>query len=376
MKNIVFAFCACLLVACAGEKQDSGRENESGHEHEKEDTFNFSKEKAATVGLQTKVVQPETFTEVIKTSGRILSAQGDEQTLVATLSGVVSFKKTPFIEGSAVRKGQVVLSLLTDRLPDGDIVVRTRAAYEKAKNEYERAQELVKDRIISEREFNQTISDYETAKAAFDAIGGTRSRAEQGIDIYSPINGYLKDLRVKEGDYVETGYPLATVSQNNRLQLRVELPEKYYSSLPLIQTADFKTPYNDAFYRLAELNGRLLSYAKSMDSDIFYIPVTFEFDNKGEILPGGYVDAYLYTRPVPDVISVPISSLIEEQGIYSVFLQEDEDCYRKQPVRIGANNGSSVRIIDGLKAGDIVVTEAAYHLKLASVSNALPDHHH
>lgn len=376
MKKIFLALGACLLVACAGEKHDSEHENEHEHEHENEDTFNFSKEKAAVVGLQTKVVRMETFTEVIKTSGRILSAQGDEQILVATLPGVVTFKKTPFVEGSAVRKGQAVLSLLTGHLPQGDIAIRTRAAYEKARNEYERAQELVKDRIISEREFNQAVSDYETAKAAFDAIGGDRSRAEKGIDVYSPISGYLKDLRVKEGDYVETGYPLATVSQNNRLLLRVELPEKYYSSLPLIQTADFKTPYNDNFYRLADLNGRLLSFAKSMDSDLFYIPVTFEFDNRGEILPGGYVEACLYTSPVPDTISIPISSLIEEQGVYSVFLQEDEDCYRKQPVKIGANNGSSVLVAEGLKAGDIVVIKAAYHLKLASASNALPTHHH
>ena len=113
-----------------------------------------------------------------------------------------------------------------------------------------------------------------------------------------------------------------------------------------------------------------------MDSDLFYIPVTFEFDNRGEIIPGGYVEACLYTSPVPDTISIPISSLIEEQGVYSVFLQEDEDCYRKQPVKIGANNGSSVLVAEGLKAGDIVVIKAAYHLKLASASNALPTHHH
>ncbi|MDR1939109.1 MAG: efflux RND transporter periplasmic adaptor subunit [Tannerellaceae bacterium] len=382
MTKIFVVLCACLLVACGGNKAHSEHEGEhEGHEHEHEhehehasdQTFDFDEEKAAAVGLQTQVVQPGIFTEVIKTSGRILAAQGDEQTLVATLPGVVAFKKTAFIEGSAVRKGQAVLSLVTGNLADGDIAIRTRALYEKARSEYERAQELIKERIISEKDFNQALSDYETAKTAFDAIGGAQGG---GVEVCSPINGYLKNLRVKEGDYVETGSPLATVSQNNRLQLRVEIPEKYYNSLPLIQTAHFKTPYDDRLYRLAELNGRLLSYAKSMDSNTFYIPVTFEFDNKGAILPGGYVEAYLLTSPIPNTLAIPESALIEEQGVYSVFLQEDEDCYRKQAVTIGASNGAEVQILSGLQPGDVVVTEADYLLKLASATNALPAHHH
>ncbi|MDR1356971.1 MAG: efflux RND transporter periplasmic adaptor subunit [Tannerellaceae bacterium] len=379
MTKIFIVFCTCLLVACGGDRphsEDDGHEHEHGSEDATGDRlsiFEFDAEKAAAVGLETRVVRPAPFSEAIKTGGRISAAQGDEQTLTATLPGVVAFKKTAFVEGAMVKKGQAVLSLVTGNLASGDIAVRTRAVYERAKSEYERAQELIKDRIISEREFNQARLDYETAKTAFDAVGDVRGG---GVDISSPIGGYLKNLRVKEGDYVETGSPLATVSQNNRLQLRVELPGKYYASLPLIHDAYFRTPYSDDVYRLSELNGRLLSYARSMDSNTFYIPVIFEFDNKGAILPGGYVEAYLLTSAIPDAISVPLSSLIEEQGIYSVFIQEDEDCYRKQEVRIGPDNGSDVRILSGLKDGDTVVTEAAYHLKLASAANALPAHHH
>ncbi|MDR2810264.1 MAG: efflux RND transporter periplasmic adaptor subunit [Tannerellaceae bacterium] len=382
MTKIFLVLSACLLVACGGNRTNSEyEEHEHEHEHENEGSsgnelavVDFDQDKAIAVGLKTQVVEPGTFTQAIKTSGRILAAQGDEQTLVATLPGVVNFRKTAFTEGTPVRKGQAVLSLVTGHLADGDVAVRTRAVYEKAKREYERATELIKDKIISEKDFNQAALDYQTAQTAFNAIGGAQSG--NGIDICSPINGYLKNLRVKEGDYVETGSPLATVSQNNRLQLRVEIPEKYYSSLPLIHTAAFRTPYNDTFYPLADLNGRLLSYAKSMDANAFYIPVTFEFDNKGDILPGGYVEAFLFTSPIPNTFSIPLSSLIEEQGIYSVFIRKNENEYRKQAVTLGADNGSEVQILSGLKTGDEVVTEAAYHLKLASASNSLPEHHH
>ncbi|MDR1500113.1 MAG: efflux RND transporter periplasmic adaptor subunit [Tannerellaceae bacterium] len=378
MTKIFFVLSTCLLVACGGERahtEDEGHDHDNGHEEPAAQlsTFVFDAEKAAAVGLKTKVVERSTFMEAIKTSGRISAAQGDEQVLVATLPGVVTFGKASFVEGSAVRKGEAVLSISTGLLAGGDIAIRTRSLYEKAKGEYERAKELIKDRIISEKDFKEALSDYETAKTAFDAIGEVK---EGGVDISSPLTGYLKELRVREGDYVEKGAPLATVSQNRRLQLRVELAQRYYGSLSAIDDAYFKTPYDERLYRLSDLNGRLLSYARSVDDGAYYLPVTFEFDNKGAILPGGYVEAYLLTAPIANTIAIPISSLIEEQGLYRVFVRVDEDCYRKQEVVTGNSNGPDIRILSGLEAGDVVVTEAAYHLKLASASNVLPAHHH
>ncbi len=334
----------------------------------------FPEAKAAAAGLQTLTVTPGAFTQVVKTGGRIIAAQGDEQTMVATVAGVVTFNQTPFTEGSAVRKGQPVLSLVSGNLAEGDVTVRTRAAFERASSEYERAKGLVKDQIISQKEFIELKTAYETAKAANDAIGGTASG--KGVSVAAPINGYLKNLQVKEGDYVSVGQTLASVSQNNRLVLRAEVSEKYYGSLPLVRSANFRTPYDGKLYKLSDLNGRLLSYAKSSDDNSFYIPVSFEFDNKGSLLSGAYVDVWLLTAPIPNTIHIPLSSLIEEQGIYSVFLRLDETCYRKQLVHTGANNGTEVQILSGLKAGDVVVTEGAYHLKLATASNAMPAHTH
>ena len=65
-----------------------------------------------------------------------------------------------------------------------------------------------------------------------------------------------------------------------------------------------------------------------------------------------------------NVLSVPVSALIEEQGVYSVFIRLDEEGYKKQWVTLGANNGSEVQILSGLKPGDEVVTRGAYQIKL------------
>ena len=187
---------------------------------------------------------------------------------------------------------------------------------------------------------------------------------------------HVKNILVKEGDYVTIGQPLVSVTQNRRLFLRAEVSEKYYPYLRTIGSANFKTPYDNKVYELKDLNGRLLSFGKSAGDNSFYVPVTFEFDNKGDIIPGSFVEAYLLSTRMENVISLPRTALTEEQGLFFVYLQLDEEGYKKQEVTLGADNGKSVQILTGVKAGDAVVTDGAYQVKLASASNAIPAHSH
>ena len=63
----------------------------------------------------------------------------------------------------------------------------------------------------------------------------------------------------------------------------------------MIQTANFMTPYDNALYKLSDLRGRLLSYGLASDMNSFYVAVTFEFDNKGAVIPGAFVEIFLLT---------------------------------------------------------------------------------
>lgn len=393
---LLWVLCAYIFASCSGgaakpeehNHDHEAHEHEEGHDHEHEghdhgnkaaagahsNEIIFKEELAKAVGLQTKVMEPASFTDVIKTSGSVLAAQGDETTVVATVPGIVTFGRLSFVDGTPVKKGQAILSLASSSLSEGNVAARAKYAYETARKEYERMQQLVGDKIVSAKDFEQARLNYENAKAAYDAVAGKQT--ENGVSVVSPMNGYLKNLQVKEGDYVTVGQPLATISQNSRLVLRAEVSEKYYQYLPAIQSANFRTPYDEQVYKLSELHGRLLSYGKASDANSFYIPVTFEFDNKGAVIPGSFVEIYLLATPMQEVLSVPVSSLIEEQGIYSVFIRLDEEGYKKQEVKLGANNGSEVQILSGLKPGDVVVTQGAYQIKLASASNAIPAHTH
>ncbi|MEG2066531.1 MAG: efflux RND transporter periplasmic adaptor subunit [Tannerellaceae bacterium] len=391
---VLWALCAYVVAGCSGNTPAAGGEHDHEHEHEHEDGHAHGPEAAAApaaaaahadeilftpamaeaIGLKTKVMAPASFTDVIQTSGRILAAQGDESVVVATVPGVVRFGSLSFIDGAAVRKGQTLLSLSSSGLSDGDVATRARLAYETARKEYERMQLLVGDKIVSAKDFEQVRLSYENARVAYEAVAGKQTA--KGVSVVSPLNGYLKNLQVKEGDFVAVGQPLATISQNSRLMLRADVSEKYYASLSAIRSANFRTPYDKVLYELDDLRGRLISYGKASDTNSFYIPVTFEFDNKGAVIPGSFVEIYLLASPLQNVLSVPVSAIVEEQGLYFVYLRLDEEGYKKQEVTPGANNGAEVQILSGLKAGDTVVTKGAYQVKLASASHAIPAHSH
>lgn len=344
-----------------------------GHETHGGDEIILPPAKAQAAGIVTSTVEPGRFQQVIKTSGQVLAAQGDEQVAVATVAGVVSFRGR-VIEGMSVRKGSPLVVLSSQNMAEGDPVQKARVAYEVSKKEYERMQALVGDKIVSEKEFAQAKQTYENARISYEAVA--RNHTEHGQTVSSPIAGYVKSLLVKEGDYVSVGQPLVSVTQNRRLFLRADVSEKYYADLSSVSSANFRTPYNDKVYSLKELNGRLLSYGKASNADGYYIPVTFEFDNKGDVIPGSFVEIYLLSTPTEDALTLPRTALTEEQGSYFVYQQVDEEGYMKRPVTIGADDGERVQILSGIHPGDRIVTQGAYHVKLASASNAIPAHTH
>lgn len=353
--------------------------NEHENEHGKHpaaplhsDEIIFTQAQAAKTDFKVEEILPAPFHGVIKTTGQILPAPGDESVVVVTSSGIVSYNLA-LTEGTHLRKGQLLFNIASRHIADGDYYSKVKAAYEKARTEYQRAKTLIKDKIISQREYENIRLEYKNAKLAFEAVSGNRTPG--GVGIPSPLDGYLKNLLVKEGEYVTVGQSLATVSQNRKLILRAEVSQKHYNALKNIRSANFETPYDNRIYALAELNGKLLSFGQASDGSSFYVPITFEFDNKGEIVPGSFVEIYLITSPVENALTVPVTALTNEMGIFYVYIQLDEEGYRKQEVKVGRNDGKKVEILQGLAAGDKVVTRGAYQVKMASFSGAIPHGH-
>lgn len=349
------------------------------HDHESDETLHageirFTHEQAEAADLLVEKVTPGAFRAVIHTGGMIQSAQGNEQAVAATSSGLIFFANPSLTEGAVVKAGQSLVNISSDKLQDGDLVLKAKIEFETAEQEYKRAQKLIDDKIISQKEFNEIQARYRTAKATYQ--GQADNLSTTGLTVTSPISGYLKKWLVQNGQYVSMGEPVAVVAQDKRLQVHADVTENNFKYLRHVYSANFKTAYDNEVYQLSKLNGKLLSYGKSAEEGSAYIPVTFEFDNIGNIVPGSFAEVFLLANNRENVISVPIAALVEEQGDYFIFVQIEPELFRKKHVVVGQNDGTRIEIRQGLEPGDKVVTRGTYSVKLASANNAIPAHSH
>lgn len=373
--------CACLITSSlsscghhACNEEHSHSEMEEEHDAPcKQGGIYLSPEQEATADLQLETIALSSFHQIIRTSGEILSAQGEEKTISATMSGTITFNKASLSTGISVNAGETIASISSRDLVEGDRSQKAIISYNMARQEFERAENLIKDKLISQREYNNIKLSYENARLAYEAAG--KNRTANGNGVVSPIKGFIKKSFVSEGEFVEIGSPLFIVTRNLRLKLRAELSERYYKDLDDIVSANFRTPYDKEIYKLADMNGKLISYGKSAPIEDCYLPVNFEFDNTKRLVPGSFVEIYLISKPKPNTLTVPVSALIEEQGVYSVFISCEEGYYEKREVATGQNDGERVEILSGLKEGEKVVSQGAYHLRAASVSKAIPHSH-
>lgn len=367
-----YIFAATLCVSCVDPHKEHNAIAESpAHIGE----IYFSQKQAKEVGLELETVTPNEFRNVIKVGGQILPTLGGEQTVVATADGIVSYTDASVAEGSKVRAGQAIVTLSARHLQGGDPLLKTKAEYVAAEKQYTRAKALFANKAISEKEYEQVTLRYETAKVAYMAqASGVTS---DGLSVTTPIGGYIKNILVKPGEYVNVGTPLLTVTRNRRLLLRADVPETHFKHLPSIVSANFKPAYEDSVYSMSEFNGRLVSYGRTVEPGVAFLPVTFEFDNIGTLVAGAYTDVYLQSYPKKNVLSVPVSALTEEQGVYYVYVKapHEQEVYVKREVTVGMDNGKRVEITHGLKAGEIVVKKGAYQIRLASTSTTIPEGH-
>lgn len=335
----------------------------------------FTEEQSSIIDFATAEVSKEKFGRVIKTTAQVVSAAGDEQVAASRASGIVRFAGGDIVEGASVKKGQRLFTIESSGMADGNMNVRYQEAdanYQAAKAEYERKAELAKDRIVSQAELERSRAAYEGAKAAYDNLKGNFSPS--GAVVCAPMSGYIKNIGVQNGGYVEAGQAVVTISQNKDLYLRAELSPRYYASLRNIKTANIELPDGGGVYTLEELKGAFVNYGKASDSQNPLIPVTFRIQNCGNLIAGSFVKLYIVSEAEEEVIAVDNGGIVEEMGNNFVFVKIAPELFEKRMVTLGGTDGKRTVVTSGLKEGEIVVTKGAMMVKMAQGASALDPH--
>lgn len=346
----------------------------SGSEHKDVNEIHFSAQQAEAAGLTLETVAPGEFSSVVRVGGQLRPSVGDEHALTAPAAGVLTPAVADLCVGRRVRRGETLYYVTLGTTTEGDPVAAAEAELIAAKADYERAERLYKDQLLTARDFETARLRYEQAKAA---TRGVQSRSGGGrVAVTAAADGFVRELYATNGSFVSVGQPLVTIAKNQKLQLQADVPERYADRLGDISDARFRLSSSEKVYTVSELNGHLTAIAPTTDGASPYIPVNFEVEASEGLRPGTYAEVWLLGARQEGVISVPVESLTEDQGLYYVYLQLDEDGYRKQEVTLGRNAGTRVEVLSGLKPGDKLVVKGARQVKLASATGAIPGHTH
>ncbi|HLN53346.1 MAG TPA: efflux RND transporter periplasmic adaptor subunit [Lentimicrobium sp.] len=352
------------------EEADSAAEASEIHNP---NAVSFTKEKSWKIDFATQPVVKEDFGQVIRTTGQVMPAQADKVIVTAKTSGIIDIKNNNLLSGKNVVAGESILYITGSGMAQNNSSVEyieAKSNYENAKTVYERQKELAKDKIVSEKELLNSKRDYETYKVIFDNL--SQNFTSSGQTIKSPINGFISEIYKKNGEYIEAGEPVFSVIKNKDLIIQAEVQSRYSHFLKDLFSATIKSADNS--FALEELDGKIVSVGQNLTNNNFAIPVTLQIENKGQFMPGEFVQLFLKSKSTNKQLTVPNSALLEEQGVYYVLVQITPELFEKKEVKTGATDGIHTEITEGLIENDRIVAKGAMLVKLSQSSGALDPH--
>jgi RND family efflux transporter MFP subunit len=347
------------------------------HTHEGEEQVLEQDDQAHSHGEQTLIkLSKIDFSSVHKTSGQILVDKKDAIIITAKSPGIVRFTDHFLFPGVKIKGGETLFTISGEDMTENNTgvnYIKIKSEYESALANYERAKELIKDKLITQEQFLKARKDFEQSEIEYktynSTISGTTSRVK------SPNEGYVDAIYVTEGQMVRSGDMLASIIIEHNLVVKADVAPTALSVLPQIRSANFSTGYNNTIYSTNEMNGQIISFGKSTDENSFYIPVFIRIDYNADLIPGTFADVWLIGEEIHDALAVPNTAIMEEFGSYYVFIETIDGDYVKQYFNPGPSDGRLTQVLSGLHEGDLIVVEGAYQVKLSLMGSSPDDQH-
>lgn len=338
--------------------------------------IHLSKSKIWSAKIDTEVASVMPLEAILKASGQIIAAPGQEFTIAASASGIVKFTRKNLIEGAAVGGGQNLFSIAGGNMNvAGNIDLELRQATNElqiAEDEYRRTKELLEEKLITRDKYQQAALQYHNNKNRLHHLRKNYSGGSKQLS--SPMKGYVKELLAQEGQYVTAGQPLATISRNQKVLLQVNLPLKEAGRR--WQHASFRLQQDTQVFDTRRLNGRVVAAATSMHANSPWLPVYFEIEQHPLWVPGTFAEVNMKTGDLNHVLAVPQAALSEEQGSFYVYVQTGGDSFEKREVQLGRSDGERIEVVEGISAGERIVVKGTHYIRLAASVGSADIHEH
>ncbi len=180
----------------------------------------------------------------------------------------------------------------------------------------------------------------------------------KSIPLISPMSGTVLTVLHHSGDVVHSGEPIVHIGDTSILDVYGDLPVRYLPLIKKFKTIEIQfTNYPHSPMRLP-----IQAISAQVDPAKQTVPVRLRLDNPNdEFKPGMLVQLIFPGQEHKNALAVPRSALLEEEGIFSVFVVKGNKV-EKRAVKVGIFNNDNVEIIEGVQAREQVATQKAYTL--------------
>lgn len=333
---------------------------------------------------QAKKAAPEQAVSIVLAQLRDVPVQIEVNGTVASLKTVEVRAQTSNLiqkihvkEGQFVREGQVLFSL-DDRADRANLdklkaqLERDRALLADLERQYRRAQDLKTQNYISQSAADTTYAQREAQVALVKSDEAAVAAAQVTLDydtIRAPLSGRLGAINVFAGTLVQPNTAvLVTVTLLDPISVQFTVPE---SSLHYLQQA-LNTPANRPNVRVRvpttnkDLMGRLYFVDNLVDVSTGTIKAKAQFANPRQMLwPGQFVQTRIELATLKDAVTIPAAAVITSLSGKFVYVLQDDQTVQSRPISVRHVQGD-IMAVDGLAAGDRVVTEGKQNLRAGS----------
>ena len=257
-----------------------------------------------------------------------------------------------FAEGQQVQRGEVLVEL--DAAQVSADLAAAEAALAESRSQFQRSRELYTTKVLSDSQLEQIEAAYKGNEAR---VASARARVADTV-IRAPFAGRVGLRRVSVGSLISPGTVITTLDDTSTIKLDFTIPETFLTAVqPGLGITARSVAYPDESF-----DGKVSSIDSRVDPATRSVTVRALVPNpKGLLKPGMFLTTRL-SRGAVDALLVPEHALVPEQGEMFVFVVRDGSA-EKRKIRIGQRRVGDVQVIEGLAAGELVVTEGTQKLR-------------
>jgi cobalt-zinc-cadmium efflux system membrane fusion protein len=359
-----------LIAACSQSPAAPGAKGAASEPagQAKETAQKLDAEEIKRAGIAVEEIRPQANADVVTVTATIKADQDRVARIAPRVEGRIVAVSANL--GDKVSAGQALATLDSVALGEAQAALReAQSNHRVAQADFERAQGLVAQEIIPQREFLRAQADLEKARSALRAaqdrlrlIGASPTGVDGGatLQLRSPLAGSVIARDATLGELAGPGTPVFTVADLSKLWIEANLTEDMLARVQPGAAAQVTV----GAYPGERFAGKVTYIAGVLDKETRAVPARIEVGNKdGRLKPEMFATATIETgKAGPPALSVPDAAIVLMQGQPTVFLQEHGG-FAPRPVETGARLGGRTVVKSGLQAGDHVVVAGTYALK-------------